>query len=226
MRKVVTIVLALAVMACLIGAQALSQSPASPAAPPAATAPAVPPTGPPPQTVHYHYHYHYHPPVAAYQYPSYNTNPFSGGPNNAYFSLPPSASTPTQANPYPQGYLPGPFAPTGFQNFNPNAPSAQGVIHVFLPTKDAVVCLNGQKMRGTGKDRKFTTPTLPANQSFQYWVTATFDQNGESVTQYRKVDVGAGEYTIADFTRPPDANPVRLPAGPVNQSEAFPAQER
>jgi uncharacterized protein (TIGR03000 family) len=140
--------------------------------------------------------------------------------------MPPAAFTPTQSNPYPQGYLYGPYAPTGFQNFNPSAPSAQGVIHVFLPSKNAVVYLNGQKMRGTGKDRKFTTPMLPANQSFQYWVTATFDENGESTTHYRKVDVGAGEYTVADFTRPPEANPVKLPTGPVNQSEAYPEPQR
>ena len=44
-------------------------------------------------------------------------------------------------------------------------------------------------MRGKGKDRKFTTPVLPSNTEYQYWVTATFDQNGESATQYRKVIV-------------------------------------
>jgi uncharacterized protein (TIGR03000 family) len=221
MRRVLTLVLLLAAVACLIGVQAFSQSPGSPA--PAA---AVPPANSSAQTVHYHYHYHYHPQMASLQYPSYSANPYYGIAPNTSYALPPAGFTSTQANPYPQGYIPGPFAPTGFQNFNPSAPSAQGVIHVFLPTKDAIVCLNGQQMRGKGKDRKFTTPILPANQSFQYWVTATFDQNGESVTQYRKVDVGAGEYTVADFTRPPEANPVRLPAGPVNQSEAVPVQPR
>ena len=53
------------------------------------------------------------------------------------------------------------------------------MIHVFLPTKGAIVYLNGQKMHGTGKDRRFTTAVLPPNQEFQYWVTATFNQNGE-----------------------------------------------
>ena len=62
-------------------------------------------------------------------------------------------------------------------------------------------------MRGAGKDRKYTTPVLASNQEYQYWVTATFPQNGESVTQYRKVYVGAGEYTVADFTRPPEPAP-------------------
>jgi hypothetical protein len=53
----------------------------------------------------------------------------------------------------------------------------------------------------------------------------TLRQNGETVTQYRKVDVGAGEYTVADFTRPPEENPITLPAGPVNQSEVVPPQK-
>ena len=53
-------------------------------------------------------------------------------------------------------------------------------------------------------------------------MTATFQQNGESVTQYRKAIVGAGEYTVADFTRPPEANPIRLPAGPVDPGSVVP----
>ena len=54
---------------------------------------------------------------------------------------------------------------------------------------------------------------------------ADFNANtGESVTQYRKVYVGAGEYTVADFTRPPEPASYRAPAGPVNQNETFPAQ--
>jgi uncharacterized protein (TIGR03000 family) len=84
------------------------------------------------------------------------------------------------------------------------------------------VYLNGQKMRGEGKDRKFTTPVLQSNKEYQYWVTATFKQNGESVTQYRKVVLGAGDYNVADFTRPPEENPIRLPAGPVDPNTVAP----
>ena len=56
----------------------------------------------------------------------------------------------------------------------------------------------------------------------QYWVTATFKENGESVTKYRKVDVGAGEYIVADFTRPVEENPIKLPAGPVDPNTVVP----
>jgi uncharacterized protein (TIGR03000 family) len=214
MQRVLPFALTLTVVAGVIVAAAFSQSPGS--LPPAAT---VAPAGASPQTVHYHNHYHYH-----YAPPSFNSSLYNAGVANSAYPVPPGSFTPSAANPYPPGYIPGPYALLGFQNYNPNAPSAQGVIHVFLPTKDAIVYLNGQKMRGTGKDRKYTTPILQANREFQYWVTATFNQNGESVTQYRKVVLGAGEYTVADFTRPPEANPIRLPAGPVNQNEAYPAQ--
>lgn len=129
----------------------------------------------------------------------------------------------SQGSPSFGGYFPGPFAPLPGQNTNPNAPTAQGVIHVFLPTSDAVVYINGQQLRAKkGKDRKFTTPVLPTNREFQYWVTASFNRNGESVTEYRKVDVGAGEYTVADFTRPPEENPIKLPPGPVDPNSVVP----
>jgi hypothetical protein len=45
----------------------------------------------------------------------------------------------------------------------------------------------------------------------------------ESATQYRKAIVGAGEHTVVDFTRLPEENPVRLPAGPVGTNSVVPA---
>ena len=219
MRRILPLALPFALVACLIAFQAFSQSPSS-----SLPATAAPPANASPQTVHYHYHYHYHAATPAPLYQPYYVDAYGGRAPAGSYGQPSPASSPTPANPYPAGYVPGPFTPMGFLNTNPNAPTAQGVIHVFLPTKDAVVCLNGQKMRGAGKDRKFTTPVLASNQEYQYWVTATFPENGESVTQYRKVYVGAGEYTVADFTRPPEPASYRAPAGPVNQNEAFPAQ--
>ena len=79
-----------------------------------------------------------------------------------------------------------------------------------------------RQQRGSGKDRRLTTPVLPLNREFQYYVTAVFKRGGESVTEYRKVDVGAGEYVVADFTRPPEENPIKLPAGPVDPNSVAP----
>ncbi len=132
------------------------------------------------------------------------------------YSVSPAGWRPTPAQPYPPGYLTDPYLPLPAANVTPNAPLTQGVIHVFLPTADAAVYLNGQKMRGTGTERKLTSPVLPSNGEFQYWVSATFDRGGQTLREYRKVVLGAGEYAIADFTRSPQANPISLPPGPVD----------
>jgi uncharacterized protein (TIGR03000 family) len=182
------------------------------------------PASPAPPVIHYHYHFHQYGnvPLSSLMYPTTYATPATGATNMSYPMLP-NTAPPTQAQPYPPGYVPGPFAPTGFQNMAPAAPTAQGVIHIFLPSSDAAVYINGQELRvKKGKDRKFTTPVLPSNREFQYWVTATFQQGGENVTQYRKAIVGAGEYTVVDFTRPPEENPVRLPAGPVGTNSVVP----
>ncbi len=166
--------------------------------------------------VHYHFHQYNFMPPQGLVYPNYYATPVTTGTYNRYYPLEPSFPSPTVEQPYPPGYLPGPFAPSGFQNLAPNASSTQGVIYVFLPTADAVVYLNGQEMRGDGRNRKFTTPVLASNSEFQYWVTAVFPQGGQTITKYRKAIVGAGEYTVADFTRPPEEQPVHLAAGPVD----------
>jgi uncharacterized protein (TIGR03000 family) len=177
-----------------------------------------------PQGLHYHDGYYYQPSTSSLLYPPYRAGAAHGGPPNLYYPLPPSAFTPTPWSPYPPGYIPGADQTTGFKDFTPNAPNHQGVIHVFLPATDAAVYLNGQQVRGIGSDRKFITPTLPGNQPYQYWVTARFMLGGREVTQYRKVDVGPGEYVVADFTRPAITNSVNLPAGPVSQTEAYPVE--
>lgn len=158
---------------------------------------------------------------APWMYPGYSNMFVPGGPMTS-FPMPNRGETPNRYQPYPPSYLRGPFAPLPFPNANPEAAPDHGTIEVFLPVANADVYLNGQKMKGTGKDRTFTTGLLQPNQVYQYYVTAKYSQNGEPYTDYRKVVVGPGEYNVADFTRPPSANPIRLPSGPVNQNEVAP----
>lgn len=199
----------------LATAGAFSQEEES-AAPPKAPANAAAPQ------IHYHYHTHIHS-LPSWMYPGY-----SGGftPGRALTSFPQSSSVPppTAANPNPAGYVPGPYAPLPFANRDPRAPADEGVIHVFLPVADAVVYLNGQKMRGSGKDRQFTTPILPAGQTYQYYVTAKYKQDGQPVTEYRKVVLVAGSYEVADFTRPSLYDPGRFPTGPVDPNDVVPEE--
>jgi uncharacterized protein (TIGR03000 family) len=183
--------------------------------------------------VHNHTHYHYYAPTSALTYPSY-ANPTTTRALNARYPLPPNQVPPTQAHPYPRGYVPGQFAPLPFQNTLPNAPPDEGVIHVFLPAVEADVYLNGQQMKGSGSNRKYTTPPLQPNREFQYWVVARFERDGQKVTDHRKIFLGASEYAVADFTQPADALPynpvtntsVRMPAGPVNPNDVIPDTNR
>ena len=73
--------------------------------------------------------------MASLMYPSYNANPYNGMASNASYPLPPAAFSPTQANPYPAGYIPGPVSRRVSRTKIPNAPSAEGVIHVFCRRK-------------------------------------------------------------------------------------------
>ena len=190
------------------------------AGPPAAVTTNDSTRGQSPPPYHYHVHYHFDAPPS-WMYPSYHAPIVPGGPLTS-FTLPGPWIPPTATQPYPPGYLVGPFTPLPFRDRNPQAPADKGIIEVFLPDGNADVYLNGQKMLGTGKTRKFTTPLLPLSTEYQYYVTASYKANGEMVTQYRKVEVGAGEYTVADFTRPALDNPTRLPSGPVDPNLAVP----
>ena len=124
-------------------------------------------------------------------------------------------------DPDPTWYDPGPFTAMPFENTDPKAPQHKGVIYVFLPVDKADLYLNGQKMHvGAGKTRGLVTPLLPPNREYQYYVTMEYTRNGETIREYRKLDLGADEYVVADFTRPPLDNPVTLPAGPVDPNQA------
>ena len=196
---------------CLMAAPTFPQSAGSenPAAPPR-------PGGSSPSAIHYHYHFHNYGnmPTQALTYPNYAT-PYTAAAWNPYNPMPPSTAAPTQAQPYPPGYILGPYAPLGFQNAAPGRAGPGG--ESCLPA--------GQRRRGVSerpedarqrKGPQVHHTVLQSNKEYQYWVTATFKQNGQSVTKYRKVVLGAGEYNVADFTRPPEENPIRLPAGPVD----------
>ncbi len=120
MRRILPLALPFALVACLIAFQAFSQSPSS-----SLPATAAPPANASPQTVHYHYHYHYHAATPAPLYQPYYVDAYGGRAPAGSYGQPSPASSPTPANPYPAGYVPGPFTPMGFLNTNPNAPSTR-----------------------------------------------------------------------------------------------------
>jgi uncharacterized protein (TIGR03000 family) len=153
-------------------------------------------------------------------YPGYSRPYVPGGPWTSFRLSLPFTSTPER--PYPLNDPFGPFTALPFRNHVPAAPQDRGVIVVYLPVTDADVYLNGQNTRGTGRTRHLLTGLMPPNGVYQYYVTASYQDNGERVTHYRKVDVGAGEHTVADFLRQPLFNDFKLPPGPLDPNQLVP----
>ena len=192
----------------LAGAVALSASPPGAPAPPQQPQQALQahPAGP----IHYHFHTHYH--NYHTPLPSLLQKPL----------MPQTTARDAMTNLVAPSYMGWPYAPLPQMNPDPGA-TTYGTIHVFLPVPEAEVYLNGQKMKGAGASRLLRTGILPMNKEYQYIVTARYPNPDVTIeTAYRKLDLGAGEYTVADFTKPPEELPARLPAGPVAPDDVDP----
>ncbi|MBX9791719.1 MAG: hypothetical protein K2Y37_22585 [Pirellulales bacterium] len=89
-------------------------------------------------------------------------------------------------------------------------PHDRGAIHIVVPNQYTIVSFDGQKMLGTGKDRLILTPTVEPGHDFKYQIQATWtDASGKTVTQVREGTIQAGQYVVADFTKPqPEITPV------------------
>jgi uncharacterized protein (TIGR03000 family) len=119
----------------------------------------------------------------------------------------------------PYGQYPG-AQPPGAGGFTPHvdaAPNAKdqrphdrGAIHVVVPSAYTIVSFDGQKMLGTGKDRLILTPTVEPGHDFKYQIQATWtDPSEKTITQVREGVVQAGQYVVADFTKPqPEVTPT------------------
>lgn len=113
---------------------------------------------------------------------------------------------------YPFGFIPtavavDPMTYVAFYPpiFPPNAPVASpapadqpATIEVVAPP-DTVLTFDGHRTVQTGPYRHFTTPPLVPGAGYHYTVEATFTQDGEKVTQTRRVAVSAGGRTSVAF---------------------------
>ena len=75
------------------------------------------------------------------------------------------------------------------------------VVHVRVPA-DAQLWFENVQTRLTGTDRVFESPPIPAGGDYLYEVRATWTQDGQPITQTRKVIVHAGQDARVDFTTP------------------------
>jgi uncharacterized protein (TIGR03000 family) len=163
----------------------------------------------------YEFRYNFYMPEP-WMYPGYTYPYVHGGPNPSFQIQ--RYATPTAEQPYPPEYLTTAVAPPPLLEDTVDLRTSYGIIHVFVPVADAVVYLNGQEVPGSGTHRRIRTPLLSLDNSYRYYATATYDKDGQKQTEYRQLVVGAGEYTVADFTRPALIvhSAPRLPAGPVD----------
>ena len=90
--------------------------------------------------------------------------------------------------------------PTGGYTVPP-ADAAQIIVRV--PDASAQVFFDDHRTYTQGSTtRYFVTPSLPSGGSYNYTVTATWTQGGQSVTRQRQIQVAPGHTTVVDFTRP------------------------
>lgn len=136
------------------------------------------------------YSYSYYPsysygtyPGYAYNYPSYDYgNYYSGG----YYGGPG-----TQGYSYSSAY--GPSMGQGGQ--------VPAIIEVTLPDPNATVLVNGKATQSKGVTRRFESPPLEPGKTYRYDLKVSWQQNGQTKTQAREIQVTPGDVTRVDFTQ-------------------------
>jgi uncharacterized protein (TIGR03000 family) len=77
--------------------------------------------------------------------------------------------------------------------------------------EDAVVTIDDTTTKGSGKERKFSTPPLEAGKRFYYMVSATWEPNNYTkITRTRKAVVEAGKTTELDLTKADPKQPDKI----------------
>jgi uncharacterized protein (TIGR03000 family) len=132
--------------------------------------------------------------------------PYNGAPQAGNYGAYPGAQPPAA----------GGFTPHVDSAPNPKdqRPHDRGAIHIVVPNEYTIVSFDGQKMLGTGKDRMILTPTIEPGHDFKYQIQATWtDASGKTTTQVREGQIQAGQFVVADFTKPqPELAPAVTPS--------------
>lgn len=88
-----------------------------------------------------------------------------------------------------------------FTGAAPEQAGSRVVANFRMPTADAQLFVEGQKMDGQGVTRQFVSPTLDADGSFTYHFEARWSQDGQERKQDKKVQVHPGDRITVDFAR-------------------------
>jgi uncharacterized protein (TIGR03000 family) len=81
-------------------------------------------------------------------------------------------------------------------------PSNRAYVRVIVPEPGTGIRFAGQETTTKGTTRTFQSPDLEPGKEYVYTVKAAWTQNGQRVTEERKVDVRGGQVSTVDFTRP------------------------
>jgi uncharacterized protein (TIGR03000 family) len=167
----------------------------------------------------YHYGgYHYHPYYGGYHYGGYHYRPYYGGyyPYYNYYpydysyypyysSYPYYYSDLSSGSVYDPGYSSGlPLSSEQLSSASTPPAQADTSVHVTVNVPaGARLWFDGAPTTSTGPVRQFDSPPLTPGRRYTYDLKASWNENGQEVTQTQKVDVTAGAHVNVNFPVPP-----------------------
>jgi uncharacterized protein (TIGR03000 family) len=114
------------------------------------------------------------------------------------------------------------YAQGGYEEASPQN-SAQ--IEVIVPDPNAEVRFNGHATREMGRRRMFFTAPLEAGYKYSYEVDARWQQDGQSRSDSRTVQIQPGGRAVVDFTRQQASTPSdRRDSGEAQEPRQTPPQ--
>jgi uncharacterized protein (TIGR03000 family) len=80
-------------------------------------------------------------------------------------------------------------------------PAGGAIIRLSIPDPMGQVYFDGVQTSSIGTQRWYVTPQLPDGRNLTYTVRATFNRNGQPVSEERRIVVAPGRTSVVDFTR-------------------------
>src|SRR6267378_3927291 len=96
----------------------------------------------------------------------------------------------------------GSVKPVAYESPAAGGPSTSVVLKFLLPTADAELWVEGNKVDSTGRVRQYVSPPLEPGVKYAYTVEARWLQEGRKMSQTREVPVSAGDRNSVDFAAP------------------------
>lgn len=125
-----------------------------------------------------------------------------GYPYFSDYGWPPySAYTPRyyDVGPDDYGYSDSPYS---YAPYSENVAGDRAGVRVVLNNPAAELTVEGDGSRSLGRTRFFTSQPLEPGYKYSYQVTATWTENGQQVSETRKVALVPCQTSVVDFTQP------------------------